>query len=113
MIEKRCHSHNFLDCPAYLSKEIQNRRSGGATQEKRFIASMKILLEERKWLVQALFESQSGSGHKFRDVSSPCKMCFQHLFKELLLGNQFNNPQEQEEKESAVLKTIKQCKEDC
>ena len=78
-----------------------------------FIASLKMLVEERKWLVQALFESQCGSGHKFRDVFSLGKMCFQHLFKELLLGNQFNNPQEQKEKETAAFKTIKQCQKDC
>ena len=102
----------FPNCPAYLSKEIPNRRSGGATSENRlenyeqrvthvfnfhekvfgdtefrklllnfpsprvvFIASLKMLVEERKWLVQALFGSQCGSGHKFRDMFSVLAKC--------------------------------------
>ena len=40
-----------------------------------FIASLKMLVEERKWLVQALFESQCGSGHKFRDMFSVLAKC--------------------------------------
>ena len=102
----------FPNCPAYLSKEIPNRRSGDATSENRlenyeqrvthvfnfhekifgdtefrklllsfpsprvvFIASLKMLVEERKWLVQALLESQCGSGHKFRDMFSVLAKC--------------------------------------
>ena len=40
-----------------------------------FIASLKMLVEERKWLVQAFFESQCGSGHKFRDIFSVLAKC--------------------------------------
>ena len=101
----------FPNCPAYLSKEIPNRRSGGATSENRLEnyeqrvkeknnilddadkvesindlllkldrsllpdASLKMLVEESKWLVEALFESQCGSGHKFRDMFSVLAKC--------------------------------------
>ena len=41
-----------------------------------FIAYLTVMLvEERKWLVQALFESQCGRGHKFRDMFSVLAKC--------------------------------------
>ena len=111
----------FPNCPAlsfqgnkYTDTEFRKLLLSFPSPRVVFIASLKMLVEERKWLVQALFESQCGSGHKFRDMFSVLAKCvFNICSKNFCSETNSTIHKSKTRKESAVFKTIKQCQKDC